>query len=102
MNQTLHFFKKMFVFIGDLQVCIKCHEECVECVARGALGCGKCKHYRYGSEETHTCVLSCPIGTHYANNRSKQCEPCHETCRLVEFKLLVKLLYRRQFIWHSS
>ena len=89
--------------IADLQVCIRCHEECVECEARGASNCGKCKHYRYGSEEPHTCVSSCPIGTHYANNHSKQCEPCHEACRLVEFYLLVKLfVYLPTFFYNRG
>ena len=73
--------------ILPLQVCIRCHEECVECVGKGASSCSKCKHYYYDSEKPYTCVPSCRNDTHYANSQTKQCEPCNDACRLVESEL---------------
>ncbi|XP_067930070.1 epidermal growth factor receptor-like isoform X2 [Watersipora subatra] len=59
------------------KVCIKCHELCEECEARGTIYCNKCKHYKYGDR----CVKSCPSGGHYADSDTKTCETCHQTCR---------------------
>nr|XP_023698827.1 proprotein convertase subtilisin/kexin type 6-like isoform X1 [Paramormyrops kingsleyae] len=60
--------------------CRRCRHGCERCQGGAPDHCHSCRKGLYLQPESHTCVLSCPLG-HYVNYVHRQCERCHDNCR---------------------
>lgn len=59
-------------------ICRKCHPRCKRCTGYGfhAHNCLECAGYKRGEQ----CEDECP-GDHYADEKHRECFPCHEECK---------------------